>query len=90
MQRREDFIHEWFDKRKTMTELCADYGISRKTGYKWLKRVLDDGVDTRDHSSRPRSNSRAWSDEWVQWFLQMRRRKPTLGPKKLRALAEQT
>ena len=25
------------------TELCQQYGISRKTGYKWKKRFIDDG-----------------------------------------------
>jgi transposase InsO family protein len=87
VQRRDDFVHEWFERKYTMTELCERYQISRKTGYKWLNRVRKDGAgDLSDRSSRPRSNSRAWSEQSVDWFLQLRKRHPTAGPKKLYAM----
>jgi transposase-like protein len=28
---------------ESMTELCAEFGISRKTGYKWLARYQERG-----------------------------------------------
>ena len=41
-------LHPWTRKRNSLptifavdlsvTELCDDYGISRKTGYKWIER----------------------------------------------------
>ena len=34
-----DFRHSVFP----FAELCARYGISRKTGYKWVERFLDGG-----------------------------------------------
>ncbi len=43
MEEREQFITD--DRRGlyTRAELCARYGISRKTGYKWLARYEADG-----------------------------------------------
>ena len=38
VQQRERFIHDRRLNLYTMTELCARYGVSRKTGYKWLGR----------------------------------------------------
>lgn len=36
-------------------ELCARFGISRTTGYKWLRRYRDGGVDAlRDQSRAPK------------------------------------
>ena len=36
------FAHE--DGLFSMTELCERFGISRKTGYKWLDRYREEGV----------------------------------------------
>ena len=42
----------------SMTELCARYGISRRTGYKWLDRyALDGPPGLRERSRAPRSVS---------------------------------
>ena len=38
MEERLDFIREYESELFTMTELAAQYGISRKTAYKWLER----------------------------------------------------
>ena len=38
MDLRMRFVTEWQSGCWTMTELCADYRISRKTGYKWVER----------------------------------------------------
>jgi putative transposase len=43
MDQRTQFIADHQDDRFTMTELCARYGISRKTGYKWLTRYAEEG-----------------------------------------------
>ena len=45
MQQRLEFVREYATELFTMTELAAQYGISRKTGYKWLERYDADGVD---------------------------------------------
>jgi transposase len=38
MEQRERFIRDERLALYAMTELCERYGISRKTGYKWLAR----------------------------------------------------
>ena len=38
MEERVDLVREYASGWFTMTELAAQYGISRKTGYKWLDR----------------------------------------------------
>ncbi len=40
MDERTRFIGESLSGEWTMVELCERYGISRKTGYKWLGRYL--------------------------------------------------
>jgi putative transposase len=43
MDARNAFIDEWLEDRLTVTELCEQFGISRKTGHKWLRRYDDLG-----------------------------------------------
>ena len=43
MDLRMHFVTEWHTGCWTMTELCADYQISRKTGYKWIDRYEASG-----------------------------------------------
>jgi transposase len=57
----------------TMAELCAVFGISRKTGYKWLERFEQHGVEgLHEQSRRPVSNSRAVPDELVERLVKAR------------------
>ncbi len=36
----QEFVDACIEKQAGMTELCRRFGISRKTGYKWLGRYL--------------------------------------------------
>ncbi len=49
-----------------MTALCEEFGISRKTGYKWLERYRERGVAGLEERSRaPRAHGRRKiSREW--------------------------
>ena len=38
MDQKTQFISDYLRERLSITELCALYGISRKTGYKWKNR----------------------------------------------------
>src|SRR3990172_3638764 len=54
VEQRERFIADERLGLYTRTELCARYGISRKTGYKWLDRFDEDGRrGLRDRSHAP-------------------------------------
>ena len=39
------FIADYLRKRTSFSGLCRDHGISRKTGYKWVKRYEESGFD---------------------------------------------
>jgi transposase len=60
MEQRERFIRDHRLELYTMAELCARYGISRKTGYKWLERFEDGGRqglrESIDTSATPMSD----------------------------------
>lgn len=70
----------------TVTELCAQAGISRETFYVWKRRR--DAGDERwfeELSRRPEHCPHATPAEAVAQILAMRRRFPHFGPKKIRA-----
>ena len=74
---------------ETMTDLCARYGISRKTGYKWLGRYHAEGAaGLAARTSSPRHHGRALDAAVVSAVLALRERWPQWGPRKLRAKLE--
>ena len=44
MDERTQFIARILAGEDTMTTVCREYGVSRKTGYKWLGRYCRDGA----------------------------------------------
>lgn len=67
-----------------MSELCREFGISRKTGYKWEQRFLDGGVPNLvDGSSRPHTLSAQTLLTTEQLIVDVRTAHPTWGPKKI-------
>jgi putative transposase len=55
MDRRTQFIADFLRDALSITELCALYDISRKTGYKWIDRYLRHGpAGLEERSRRPR------------------------------------
>ena len=88
VEQRLEFVREYKTGLFTMTELAAQYGISRKTGYKWLERYDADGVDgLRDQCRRPDHSPQATDPELIETLLTHRRRHPRWGPKTLLAIA---
>jgi transposase InsO family protein len=63
-QLRWDFVHEVVELGSSVTQACHKFGISRKTGYKWLVRHRANRSDELiDRSRRPsRSPSKSSSD----------------------------
>lgn len=69
----------------TFSELCARFGISRKTGYKWLNRYLADGPDAlRDRSRVPHLSPTRTSVEVEERVLGVREKHPAWGGRKIR------
>lgn len=73
----------------TMTELCIEFGISRKTGYKILRRYEEEGPEgLRDRSRSPRSHPNQTPGEMEAAILRVRKAHPTWGSKKILAVLE--
>lgn len=88
MDLRLQFVRDWQSGSWTMTELCDDYQISRKTGYKWIARHEADGrAGLEDRSRRPHHNPRATAKELVAQLIALRQRHPRWGAPKLLTVA---
>lgn len=75
--------------RFTISELCEQFGISRKCGYKWLVRYAEGGVAALEDGSRaPHSVPLRTSEAIERLVVAERRLHPTWGPKKLRVVLE--
>lgn len=84
VEQRERFIDDRGLGLYTMTELCARYAVSRKTGYKWLARYDGGGRPAlRDHSRAPHNCPHKIPEAVAQLLLTARRQHPDWGPEKL-------
>ncbi len=73
----------------SMSELCRRYLISRKTGYKWLRRYREGGeTGLRDRSRRPRTQVGRTEPDMEQLVVEMRREQPVWGARKIRRVLE--
>jgi transposase InsO family protein len=89
MSQRLRFIYEFDSCQYTMSELCERYGISRKTGYKWVERYAEEGPGGLEDRQRvAKSFPHQISADKGERLLELRRRFPRWGPRKLRAWLE--
>ncbi len=90
MDQRRQFVALAAADRMPFVELCAMFGVSTKTGYKWLRRFREDGdAGLGNRSRKPHGNSRAVPDEVAWRILSLRKKYPRWGPRKLLAWLEQ-
>ncbi len=69
------------------SELCREYGISRKTGYKWRDRFVAGGLGGLEELSRkPKGHAEALSEETICEIVRLKQAHPTWGPAKIREL----
>jgi transposase len=88
MDERMDFVREYASGLFTMRELAVQYGISRKTGYKWLGRHDEAGLlGLQDRSRRPRHSPQATDAALLAALIAVRKRHPHWGAKKLLTVA---
>lgn len=84
VEQRERFLRDVHLAVYPLTELCTRYGISRKTGYKWLARLAEGGrLALGDRSRAPHRCPHRISEPIAELICAARRRHPTWGPKKL-------
>jgi len=70
-----------------MTELCREFGISRKTGYKIFERYKEDGpVALSDRSRRPVRYANQLPEQLERLVVASKREKPNWGARKIREL----
>ena len=83
------FVLECRDSADSMAVLCRRFGVSRRTGYKWLDRYERLGPSgLEDRSRAPHAHPNQVEEELVARILAERRAHPTWGPRKLRAVLE--
>ncbi len=52
MDQRIRFIREYLEEDRFFSELCQEFGISRKTGYKWVERYLSEGPGSHGQAEK--------------------------------------
>jgi transposase InsO family protein len=86
-EQRIQFVVRAAEKAQAFSSLCAEFGISRPTGYLWLRRYRESGIaGIAEQSRKPHGSPRrtaAWLEDRVS---QMRLRYPDWGARKLRVL----
>lgn len=88
MDLRSEFI-ERLARGERITDLCREYGISRKTGDKFKKRFERLGADgLKDQSRAPKVIPHKTPPEVEEVIIAERKQHPTWGPKKLKVVLE--
>src|SRR4026208_432334 len=87
MSLRQEFVRLSESKAVSFAELCRRYAISRKTGYKWLRRYRQQGGDgLANLSRRPKHSPAKLNDAKEQALVSLRQRYPRWGARKIRHL----
>lgn len=85
---REEFVLASKERKQSFSSLCREFGITRKTGYKWVQRAQE-GDEMKDRSRRPGSTPQKTDCETEKLILNMRKENPAWGGKKIRYKLEQ-
>jgi len=90
MSKRQEFIDALLSGRAPFRQLCAEFGINHKTGYKWRERFRAGGpAALADASHAPKRPAHQLAFEVQEAILTLRRQHPTWGARKLRAWLQQ-
>jgi transposase len=84
MDERVRFIDRLLDG-EGMSELCREFGISRKIGYKIFNRYRQDGVEAlTDRSRRPVRYANQLPHQVEAMIVRLKKEKPHWGARKIR------
>ena len=84
MEERMKFMLMYQSESWSMTELCEIFGVSRKTGYKWLERYKQVGMEAlRELSRAPHDYPNAVAPEIEAAIVELKQQRTKRGPKKL-------
>ncbi len=80
------FVQQASAPDANLSALCAQFGISRPTGYKWLARFQEEGAaGLAEQSRRPMTSPSRTTAALEQRIVELRRQHPAWGGRKLRA-----
>jgi transposase InsO family protein len=83
------FVLEYERGLWTMTNLCEAYGIARETGYYWLRRYQQGGLEAlQDRGRAPERHPNQTPERIEQAVLELRREHMNWGPRKLKRVLE--
>jgi transposase InsO family protein len=89
MSERKAFVGEALKAEASFSALCRKFEISRKTGYKWLKRYREGGLSSlADQSRRPQHSPKQTPPEVEQVIVEARQTHPAWGSRKLKRWLE--
>lgn len=84
---RKEFAHLAQKEGSNIAQLCRNFGISRKTGYKWLNRFEQDNELTLlDRSKRPLHSPDTTPQSIQEKIFNVRQKHPCWGARKIRAI----
>lgn len=85
LEQRKLFITRMLSGDESFTDLCEDFGIPRKTGYKWRARFLERGMEgIADLSRRPHKFRQETPNEVICEIIRIKKWKENWGAKKIR------
>lgn len=75
---------------RAIKALCAEFGISRQTGHKWVRRYRAEGSrGVADRSRRPASSPKRTAASKEQAVIELRQKRPDWGAAKLAQVLKQ-
>ncbi len=91
MSQKREFLEKASTAGANISELCREYGISRQTGHKWLRRYRQKTyAGLSEQSRRLLSSPLTTGEEIVVRILELRDRHLTWGPYKIARVPERT
>lgn len=86
MEQREKFINEMLKAEKPFKHLCAEFGISEKTGYKWKNRFFEKGKAGLIDESKNPTHPNIIDGDTAAELIRIKRAHSAWGPKKIREI----
>ena len=83
MKTKHEFVMKSLQKDQTFTDLCRDYGISTKCGYKWVKRFIEGGFSGLDELSRKPNSGKKTPEEISVELIRIKNLHKTWGASKI-------
>lgn len=86
---KKEFAENALRKNSNIAQLCRQFNITRRTGYKWIERYKNEGTaGLKDKSRAPLKQTNATPPDIVDQILAVKHKYPCWGPKKVKGHLE--